>query len=184
MLTLPALTGCIRPHIVPTTYYTIAPSVSVEKAEPTDRTLGIRPLSAPLLYKTPILYTEGLEVRAYPHAEWAMKPGDMVTRTITDAIVATNRFKDAGHASDVNRPELLLVGDLRKFEVDLDATPPEAVCEVRLELRETFGTQLLWADVVSARVPLETDHVSAVPHAMSEAVTQVANRAAAEIAKH
>lgn len=184
MLSLPAVTGCIRPHIVPTTYYTIAPSVSIEKAEPTDRTLGIRPLSAPLLYKTPILYSKGLEVHAYPHAEWAMQPNEMVTRAITDAIVATQRFQDAGDAFHVKRPELLLVGDLRKFEVDRDATPAEAVCEVRLELRETFGTQLLWADVVSARVPLEDEHVSAVPHAMSEAVSQVANRAAAEIAKH
>jgi ABC-type uncharacterized transport system auxiliary subunit len=184
ILSFPAVTGCVRPHIVPTTYYTIAPSVSVEKAEPTDHTLGIRPLSAPLLYKTPILYTEGLEVRAYPHAEWAMKPSDMVTRTITDAIVATKRFQDAGDAFHVKRPELLLVGDLRKFEVDRDAMPPEAVCEVRLELRETFGTRLLWADVVSARVPLENDHISAVPPAMSKAVTQVANQAAAMIAQH
>lgn len=184
ILSILAAAGCMRPQITPTTYYTVAPSVSVDKADPTDRALGIRPLSAPLMYKTPVLYTEGLEVRAYPHAEWAMKPNEMVTRALTDAIVATERFQDAGDASDVNRPELLLVGDLRKFEVDRDAAPPEAVCEVRLELRETFGTQLLWADVVSARVPLENDHISAVPRAMSEAVTHVANEAAAKIAQH
>ncbi|HQE81872.1 MAG TPA: ABC-type transport auxiliary lipoprotein family protein [Candidatus Hydrogenedentes bacterium] len=179
-----AVAGCIRPQITPTAYYTLAPNISVEKAVPTERTLGVRPLRASLMYKTPLLYTQGLEVREYPHAEWAMKPADMVTRAITDAIIATERFHDVGEASNVNRPELVLVGELRKFETDHNAVPREAVCEVRLELRETFGTRLLWGDVLTARVPLENEHISAVPQAMSRAVAEVANRAAAEVAKN
>ena len=185
IVTLAALAaaGCIRPDVRPTVSYIIEPEISVSSVSQTERTLGVRPLSAPVLYKRHMLYTRGLQVYHYPHSEWAMNPEDVVTRAIMDAITATNRFSDVGDASDVNRPDLILVGELRRFEADRDATPPEAVCEIRLELRETFGTRLLWADTLVARVPLQDDAASAVPPAMSEAVSQVANEAATEIAK-
>jgi len=184
ILAITTAVGCVRPAIPPTLRYTIAPEISVETAPSTERTLGVRPLRAPLLYKTPILFTEGFQLREYPHAEWAVRPDHTLTRAIIDALVATQRFQDVGDAPNVNRPELILVGELRAFEVDHDVSPREAVCEVRLELRETFGTKLLWAGNLSARVPLEEDHISAVPKAMSEAISRVANNAAAEIAKH
>ncbi len=184
LLATVTLGGCIRPSITPTVRYTLEPAIEVSAASGTDRTLGVRQLRAPILYRTPMLYKEGLQVHQYAYAEWAMNPDSMVTRAIIDAIAATKRFHDVADASSVNRPELMLVGELRRFEADRDVNPPEAVCEVRLELRETFGTKLLWADTLTARVPLQEDHLPAIPQAMSEAVAQIANRAATEIAKH
>ncbi len=184
MIAIMTTAGCARPAIPPPVRYTIAPEISVETAPSTERTLGVRPVRAPVVYRTPILYTEGFKLREYSQAEWAVRPDHTITRAIIDAIVATGRFQDVGDASNVNRPELILVGDIRAFEIDHDATPREAICEVRLELRETFGTKLLWAGNLAARVPLEEDHISAVPKAMSEAVSRVANNAAAKIAQH
>jgi ABC-type uncharacterized transport system auxiliary subunit len=183
MLGALTMTGCIRPNVVATVRYTIEPEISVTPAAESERTLGVRPLSSSVLYKLPMLYMEGLQVHEYPHSEWAMNPDDMVTRAIIDAITATNRFRDVGDASNVNRPDIILVGVLRRFEADRDVEPPEAVCEVRLELRETFGKQLLWADTLTARVPLEENRVPALARAMSQAVSQIANEAAREIAK-
>lgn len=179
-----ASTGCIRPSITPTVRYTLKPEIAVEQAPPTERSLGIRRLRTSALYRTPILYAQGHQIHPFPFAEWAMNPEDMVTRAITDALAATGRFRDVGDASNINRPELMLFGELRRFEADRDVNPVEAVCEVRLELRETFGTNLLWANTLTARVPLTEDRVAALPEAMSQAVAQIANTAAREIASH
>ncbi|HPJ97868.1 MAG TPA: ABC-type transport auxiliary lipoprotein family protein [Candidatus Hydrogenedentes bacterium] len=184
MLGVFAATGCIRPTVTPTIRYVLKPEIAVAQASPTERSLGIRRFRASALYRTPILYAQDHQIHPYPYAEWALNPEDMVTRAITDAIVATGRFRDAGDASNVNRPELMLVGELRRFEADRDASPVVAVCEVRIELREAFGTGLLWADTLVARVPLAEDRVDALPDAMSLAVAQIANKAATEIAAH
>ncbi len=179
-----AVTGCIRPTVTPTVRYVLKPDIAVAQVSPSERSLGIRRLRASALYRTPMLYTQDHQIHPYFYAEWATNPEDMVTRAITDAIIATGRFRDAGDASNVNRPELILVGELRRFEADRDASPVVAVCEVRLELREAFGTSLLWADTLLARVPLAADRVDALPGAMSHAVAQIANKAATEIAAH
>ncbi len=184
LLGVVAAMGCIRPSVTPTVRYTLTPEIAVAQAPPTERSLGIRRLRASALYRTPILYAQNHQIHPYPFSEWAMNPEDMVTRAITDAISATGRFRDVGDASNINRPELMLVGELRRFEADRDGNPVEAVCEVRLELRETFGTNLLWAKTLTARVPLTEDRVAALPSAMSQAVAQVANMAAREIATH
>lgn len=131
-----------------------------------------------------IVYREAdNELGQYEDVEWAELPRDAVVRALLDAVIATGRFADAGLATNMTKPNLILTGQLRKFDLDRTAKPWTAVCEVRLELRETFGPALLYGETITATQPLDENEVSALPPAMSAAVAQAIQRAATEIAE-
>ena len=115
---------------------------------------------------------------AMPNATWAEEPGVAVTRAIRDAIAQTGRFADVGDAAEMARPEYTLTGELRKFHEDRAATPPVAVVEVRLELRESLGAKQLWAQTLTASVPLTGARPADFANAVSAAVAELSMRAA------
>lgn len=176
--------GCVGPLAYqPVVRYRISPCVEVETFETAGLTLGIRLLDAASPYKQAIMYRESDYVlKSYENDQWADAPRDAVTSALTDAIIATGRFKDVGNAADLRMPDLMLTGQLRKFDEVHTEDPWTAECEIRLELREGFGTAGVWAATLSAREPLKTNDVSALPAAMSGAVAAVVREAANRIA--
>lgn len=171
----------------PTVRYTLETRCDVARAEPSGRSLGVRAVETALPYKQKIVFRDaGLVLGQYEHAEWSELPRDFVTRALMDAIIATGRFADVGDASDMAMPDLILTGYLRKFDEVRTAEPWAAECEVRLRLerREPKPAKALWEDTLSARVPLEHNHVSALADAMSKAVAKIVREAAEAIAAH
>jgi len=182
-LALIALAGCATPTYVPTTRYYIEPQIDVKPVNTIDKSLGIRPLEPAGPYKQNVIYrTGGFILGEHATIQWAEIPSAVVTRALTDAIVATKRFKDVGNAADLKMPDFILVGELRKFDEDRTVDPWAAKCEVRLELRPTNGTDTGWADTLAIRVPLEQNDTSALPKAMSNAITQIIKKTAETIA--
>lgn len=187
VLVLP-LPGCLFPlSVTPTRHYVIEPQLHVQHAAALDQTLGYRPLSVAQPYDRRMAYLAPNHLLAYRvHEEWAEKPGDSATRALADALVATGRFKDLGDASRMARPDLMLTGELRKFHEDRTGGQAKAVVEVRLELRAALSNTGLWADTLRAEVPIEGGNKpkgSAVAAAMTKALTEIAEKAANEIAK-
>lgn len=176
--------GCLTHSYQPMLRYTIDPVIEVSKAEPTARTLGIRTIEADRPYTQKIRFRDpGHVLGQYSLREWAQSPRDVVTRAISDAIVATGRFKDVGDAAYLAQPDLILTGELRKFDEVRTTEPWTAECEVRLELRQSLGPNALWAATLSAQEPLKKKDLSSLAAAMSKAVARIAVEAAEEIAK-
>lgn len=175
--------GCATPHFTPPTKYVLEPDVNVAAVQTLDKTLGIRPLIAARPYRQKVVYRDaGFVLGEYNTAEWAELPADVLTRVLTDAIIATRHYKDVGNAADLTVPDLILTGELRKFDIARGAEPWKAECEVRLELRDAQQPQAIWADTLTESEPLERNDLSAVPAAMSRAVERVVKRAAEGIA--
>jgi len=171
--------GCLTPRFTPPTKYFLQPGVNVTAAQTLDKTLGIRPIVAARPYKQKIVYRDaGFVLGEYSAAEWAELPADVLTRVLTDAIVATHHYKDVGNAADLSAPDLILTGELRKFDIVRAAEPWKAECEVRLELRDAQQPQAIWADTLTESEPLERNDLAAVPAAMGRAVERVVKRAA------
>jgi len=175
--------GCATSYSPPTKYV-LESDVQVAAAQqPLDKTLGIRPLVAARPYKQKVVYREsGFVLGEYSTVEWAELPADVVTRILSDSIVATHHFKDVGNAEDLALPDLVLTGELRKFDVVRTTDPWKAECEVRLELRDTQQPQAVWAVTFTDSEPLERNEASALPAAMSRAVAKIVKQAVEAIA--
>lgn len=178
------LGGCLTPvKSVPAKRYDVVTDIEVEKAKPTEHTLGVRKLEAARPYRQRIVYREdGYVLGEYAYAEWAELPADVVTFALIEAITATEKFNDVGNASNMNAPSFLLTGQLKKFDEVRTTDPWTAVCEVRLVLRPTFGTGEIWSGLITSTVPLAQNQVSALPEAMSKAVADVVQQVANQIA--
>jgi len=176
------IAGCATRSYDPPVRYLLAPQYEVTQVQPAQDTLAIRPLNPARPYRQNIVYRDGLELGQYVTVEWAELPGDVMTRTLTDAIRATGRFADVGPAPDVKRPAYVLTGSVRAFDLRRDTEPWTAVCEIRVEVRESLGQETLYAQTLSKSVPLESNAVSALPAAMSLAVGEIVTEAANGIA--
>lgn len=177
-------TACLSPvKTTPITRYDIEPEINVTAVEPSTYTLGVRTLEAARPYRQRIVYREaGYVLGEHQKAEWAELPADSFTLALIEAITTTAKFSDIGNASNMNAPDFLLTGQLRRFDEDRTSEPWAAVVEVRLALRPTFGAGDIWSDVVTAKIPLEKNEVTALPAAMSKAVADVVTEVANEIA--
>ncbi len=183
-----SLSGCLFPlSVTPTRHYIIDPKLHIEPAETLDLTLGFRPLAVAQPYDRRMAFVAPNHLLGYrPHEEWAEKPEDTATRAIADALIATKRFKDLGDASHMARPDLMLTGEIRKFHEDRTGARPMAVVEMRLELREARGNAERWADTLHAEIPIEGGlkaKGNAVAAAMTQALAEVAEKAAAGISR-
>lgn len=142
-------------------------------------TLGVRDISPARPYgQTRIAYrAEALEVGYYSEAQWAELPAETLTRAFTDALAASGAFADVGRMLDLATPALILTGDLRRFDEVRTTDPWTALCEVRLELRRGPGRELVWAETLTASVPLEEHSVPALAQAMSQAMSEIVAKA-------
>jgi len=177
------LGACSTPEYIPIQHFTLTPDVQTDQFPPMDITLALRPLDAGQLYRQPMAYRRTPhEVEFYTHARWTDEPRYMVTQALKDALIQTNRFADVGEASDLSMPDLVLTGTLRQFEEVRIGAPSAAVCEVRIEVRETLGPALVWADTLHVEVPVSSNSPDTLAAAMSKAVGQVVSTAANNIA--
>ena len=178
-----SLSGCLSPGTVsPTQYYSLAPQLQIDTYEARQETLGVRPIVAARPYKQPMVYCDGL-YQGQRSELWAENPADVVTRAITDAIIATNRFSDAGNAAEMARPDYILIGELRQFHENRSASPSVAEIELRIEVRQARDKEVLWSDTLSVRVSMAGASASDFANAMSQALTQVVTNAAKAIAE-
>lgn len=177
------LAGCFGAQApVPMRYYRVEPQVEVQRAEQSNVTLGVRPFVAARPYRLPIAYLqEGNLIQFREFDSWAEAPADIVTRAVTEAIHRTGRFRDAGNAAEMARPQLELNGNVLEFHENRADSPTTAEVEVRLELREALGETLVWEATLRGKVPLAEDTSAALSDAMAEAVAQLAEQAAAGI---
>lgn len=174
--------GCATRTYTPPTQYLLDPQFDVQQVKSTDKTLAIRILEPARPYRQQIIYRDGLELGQFANAEWAELPADVVTHTLADAIRATKRFTDVGIVPNVGQPDYSLTGAVREFDVRKDVEPWTAECEVRIEVRAALGSQVLYADTLRATVPLESNDLSGLPPAMSQAISDIVSRAANGIA--
>lgn len=178
------LTGCLTPQdYTPVAQFTIEPGLSgLPDAAASDATLGIRRLSAAQPLKRDIFYRDpGLRVGNLLDAQWAENPADMMTRFVFDAASASGRFQDVGLATDVSRPTFVLTGDVRRFDLDRTRDVWHAECQVHFELRTVTNSSAVWAQTLSASVPLEDNEIAALPQAMSQATAAILLEAIAAI---
>jgi ABC-type uncharacterized transport system auxiliary subunit len=171
-----SLAGCLSaPEITPTRRYTVFPELrvsAVDKAQ--GLTLGIRPLTVARPYAALMAFTDVNHVLAYrDREEWAEAPGAIMTRALTDALIATKGFEDVGNAAEMARPDLMLTGELRKFHEKRGDGPSAAELEVRLELRQARGKTLIWSETLHAEIVMDNGSASALADAMVKAVTQI-----------
>ncbi|MCX5772799.1 MAG: ABC-type transport auxiliary lipoprotein family protein [Candidatus Hydrogenedentes bacterium] len=183
ILALLIAAGCATPTYQPVTSFAIEPKIDVPQATPTGDTLGVRPLEYGRPYRQPIAYRDkGLILGSFDKYHWAELPRDTGTRALVDAITATRRFQDVGHAALMSRPNLLLTGQLRKFDLDKTGDPWKAQVEISLSLRPALESNVVWSGVLDGTAPLATNDIAALPEAMSQAVANIATQAATAIA--
>jgi len=176
-------TGCLTTkEFTPTLRYTLAPTIPVTAPGRTsEETLAVRPLESARPYKQNIVYRNGLEIGHYTSVEWAELPADAVGRALRDALLASGRYRDVGSALDLTKPTYILTGQLRKFDLVKDSQPWHAEIEVRLEVREALGRNLVWASTLPVTEPLDKDDIGALPAAMGRAVSRLIADATAGI---
>ena len=175
--------GCAATRYTPVLQYSLTPVVQVRPAEKTDRELAVRPLDAARPYRANIVvFHKPNVIESVDGKSWAEWPRDVVTRALYDAVTASGRFKDVGMAADLQLPDLMLTGEVRAFDLIAHEEPWIAVCEARLEVREVGTGKLRWAKTIRKQAPLAANDEAQLPYAMGEAVSQVVNEAAGEIA--
>jgi ABC-type uncharacterized transport system auxiliary subunit len=175
--------GCLTaPKLSPVQIYLVEPKPQVAAAEPAGKTLGVRQIEAARPYREQIAYRDkGMVLGYYPNAEWAELPAQIVTRALIDALTQSHRFSDVGYAGDLVSPDFILTGELRQFDLVRSTEPWTAAVEVRLELRGAMSPEIVWGQTLSATENLAKNEVSALPEAMSKAVSRVIEQAVAGI---
>ena len=177
------MAGCMSHKYTPVKQFVLEPQIQAKKTAPTDKTLGIRPFEAARPYRQPIAHRDPDYVLGTDeNFSWAELPATVVTHALTDALAATHHFKDVGDAANLLSPNLILTGQLRRFDEDRTTDPWTAVVEIHLSLRDQSNPDEVWSSTLSAKEPLRTNDVAALPAAMSKAVSEVVNKAANEIA--
>ena len=138
-------------------------------------TLGIRPLTAASRYRDRIFYRlSEVEVGFYPFDRWVEPPEEMVNQLLTELIESSGLFEQVVAAEDVQASAWILSGEVTRFD---EVRKPEgrfAACWLRLELRQARTEELLWSEMLTAKVALSDNTPEALAQAMSKAVYDVA----------
>lgn len=177
------LVGCATPQYIPTIWYTVDPPVDVRTAGPGEKSLGIRFLEAARPCNEKMIFREGVRLDRYPSSEWAELPARVTTRALTEAITRTGRFSDVGDAADMAAPDLILTGDLLRFEELRTADGAKAVCEIHIDVRSrTEAATALYSGTWKSEIPLPEIGPAALATAMGTAVGEVVSKLANELA--
>ena len=180
-----ALTGCFGGTYQPDVYYALEPAPTVTAAAASSgQTLGIRVIEAPVIYRRPMVYRDGAyRVQPYDGALWAEEPARVLTNELTNALRASNRFADVASATTMRMPDLLLTGAVQRFEEVREGGRVQAVCSVRIDVRQRDTGALVYGATLEAAVPFEGVGHEAYAAAMSQAVAQVISEAVEGIAQ-
>jgi len=106
----------------------------------------------------------------------------MVTRVFVDLLHTAGLFQQVTAADDLQPSAWMLSGNVIRFDEVREARTRRAECGVRLELRRVRDEHVLWADVLTASVPLVSDAPAALAQAMSQAVQEIVGRLIGQLA--
>ncbi len=177
------LAGCMTPRYIPTTWYAVDPVLNVEAAAPGSQSLAIRFLEAGRPYNEKMVFRQGVELVRYPSSEWADLPNRVATRALTEAVTRTGRFTDVGDAVDMPAPDLVLTGDLLRFEEVRTDDGVKAVCEIRIDVRSrTEAATAVYSGAMGCEAPLAGDGPAALAEAMGSALGEVVSKLANDLA--
>lgn len=177
------LTGCASTGYTPTRYFMVEVPHQTSVHTTEGPSLGYRPLIAAKPYRSVAMaFRPANNELAYRfNEEWAEYPADTVTRALADALQATGQFADVGDATLMPLPAFILTGAIRAYHEDRTTSPAAAILEVHLELRERRGEIALWDHVLTVHEPMADSSPAALASAMTKAVTQAVEEAAAAI---
>lgn len=185
--------GCLTASTISAArFYTITPSPTVAPMASSGKSLGIRPLIGAKPYKLAIAYTNADNRLAYfQNAEWADLPATMLNRSLSDGLIKLGAFSEVDDAANMNRPNLILTGELRRFEADYNRETPAAIVEMSCIVRDVESGASLWQGYVSAETPLPPSEETAnlhsdaslasVAEAMTVSVSKVVQEACEKI---
>jgi len=178
------LAGCFGGAYQPDVFYAIDPAPVIERAAaPSEHTLGVRAIDAPIMLRRPMVYRDGAyTLKAYDGALWADEPARIVSLELVDALRQSNRFADVAPATVMRMPDYILTGSLQRFEEVRDGGSVSAACAVRIDVRDRDTGALLYGATLEASVPFDGIGHEAYAAAMSQAVAQVISEAVAGIA--
>lgn len=176
--------GCLGgvPY-TPVQRYGIVPEIDPERRETSAGALAIRALEYAKPYTTAMVYRPDEFTVSYRDAEdWAEAPRDIVTRALRDSLAATDFFSDVGSTSDVPLPDYILTGHLRRFDEMRTTSPPHALCEVRVEVRENARpARAVLSRSYRETVPMNGESAGAFAEAMTAVVSAVVAKATEDI---
>lgn len=175
-----ALSGCLTGGTIQAMrYYTVAPKPVITPGANTGKSLGVRPLIGAKPYKAAIAFAaEDNRLGYYQNAEWADLPATTVNRALVDGLIQLGAFSEVDDAANMSRPDLILTGELRRYEADFTRETPAAVVEVSCTLRDQISGASLWQGYQRAETPLaleatgESRHSDAALAAVATAMEQ------------
>lgn len=183
LVTACLLSGCLTPSgALPPDQFLLQSAPEVPQTETLPITLGIRELESARPYHLQMAHADADgRLNYYQTATWAEFPAAALTRALREGIARSGRFLDAGMAEQMARPDWMLVGYLNAFQEDRAATPPQAVAEIRLEMREARATHLLWSATLREVQPMEGEGPGALAKAMDAAVSRLVAQAVTQL---
>jgi ABC-type uncharacterized transport system auxiliary subunit len=185
-----------RSH-VPIHYYTIEmPRAAPAKAPaapakaPAAKTLAIARLGSPSHYRDRIFYRDKERAAGYyENDRWVEAPADLLTRLLQRALQDAAVARTVASEALLHDADLLLAGELLRFDIVRDARDCVAECEVQIVLRDLRTRTVLLAQrlavtkpVRKPAVPVARPGVPAMVDAMNEAARDVVAKATEAVA--
>ena len=179
------LPGCaLLKNSTPPARFLLDPNPVPEAMATIELTVGVRPFASARPYALPMQYLdEAGRLTDFPASEWYEQPDRMVTLAIIDALARTERFRDAGYAADMARPDVVLTGEVRRFHEARSQEIAEAVVELYAAARHARTADTLWSGTVAVRHPVTGTGGAAFRDAMESALEDAVSQIATNVAK-
>lgn len=165
----------------PTHYYAIDVEPTFEKEEnPLPLTVTVNSVRAPSRYQDQMVYRKSkYEMGFYELSEWIEPPAEMLTGAVSDALDASRLFRRVDALGIVSGSDLILLGELNRFDQVVEGEENFAECELLLELIRVENGEFVWRHQARAKVKQGENESFAA--AMSEAVSRVLTEAVSEM---
>ncbi|HOO78362.1 MAG TPA: hypothetical protein PK636_00120 [bacterium] len=140
------LTGCSRSYL-PTRYYRIdTVPVVARTTEPLGLSIKIEEIWAPAFYGVDMVYQDNaFEVGQYQYSQWTEPPNLLLYRAVFNSITASGLFSRVDGPLDTARTDLLLRGELFRFDQVLDGEGTSAQCRFSLILIDLATDLPVWS---------------------------------------
>ncbi len=173
-------------------YYTLQPDVKPpqEAKTPAVPALAVARLTAPSHYNDRIFYRKDDHTAGfYEYERWVEPPAALVSRLLHQALRDANVAEAVASDSLLRDANLLLTGELLRFDIIRDTRDCSVECEVQLVIRNLRRREVVFAQrfhaerpVPNPAVPMTRPKVPAMVGAMNEAVGEVLAQSTAAIA--
>jgi ABC-type uncharacterized transport system auxiliary subunit len=190
LLGLLVTAGCLRTSPGLVVRYTLDPqpsgnpTVLADPAPTAPDVLAVQTLGTAVPYRRHwVLRQNRFTLVQAPGHEWAEAPGEMVGRALIAELAAAGGFRNVGRAAERVQADWVVGGEITRFCLDQTQTPWQAVCELRLELRQTATAGGHWSGTLAAQAPLSENRLQAFPEAMNQAVVELLRQAVTVLAE-